>query len=352
MTDRDRWNLRGPVQKCRLQRTWYSRACGADACEVEERGDTTVLEFRADGSLFRQRHHNPDRSESTSTYEFDDAGRLVTVHIESTYRDAVLQAYEYDAEGRLARIIARASEKGDRVVEDYGYDATGCKKKTHYVDLAVQRSDNTAWGVEGADGFYSAPGAATLTTFYNELEQPAQLLFYDQAGRLLSRVEFVYDEAEHLVEEAQTMAEEALPPELLKDVSPAQMETMRVVFGVGEPRRRIHRYDEQGRRSETSSRMGPFVADRKTVVYNDCGDPVRETYENEEREYDVDEEGRLSDNPTREIVSRSEARIKYDYDARGNWVKKVVEGRGGTDQDFSVSSIESRTLAYHDLGHE
>jgi len=53
----------------------------------------------------------------------------VTVHIESTYRDAVLQAYEYDAEGRLARIIARASEKGNRVVEDYGYDATGCKRR-------------------------------------------------------------------------------------------------------------------------------------------------------------------------------------------------------------------------------
>ena len=30
------------------------------------------------------------------------------------------------------------------------------------------------------------------------------------------------------------------------------------------------------------------------------------------------------------------------------WIKKVVEARGGADQEFSVSSIEQRTLAYDD----
>jgi hypothetical protein len=47
-------------------------------------------------------------------------------------------------------------------------------------------------------------------------------------------------------------------------------------------------------------------------------------------------------------VRRSEARFHYDYDVRGNWIKKVVEARGGADGDFLVSSIEERTLTYHD----
>ena len=47
-------------------------------------------------------------------------------------------------------------------------------------------------------------------------------------------------------------------------------------------------------------------------------------------------------------MSRSEARFRYDYDVRGNWVKKVVECRSGANQDFHVSSTEERTLAYYD----
>ena len=76
MTERDRWGLRGPVRTCRLQRTWYSRRCVGDACETEERSDITTLEFRVDGSLARRWHHNPDGSDWTATYEYNDTGRL------------------------------------------------------------------------------------------------------------------------------------------------------------------------------------------------------------------------------------------------------------------------------------
>ena len=67
--------------------------------------------------------------------------------------------------------------------------------------------------------------------------------------------------------------------------------------------------------------------DRKTVTYNEHGDPAVELFEHEEREYSLDEEGRIADSPTRENVSRSEARFRYDYDPQGNWVSKAVEGR-------------------------
>jgi YD repeat-containing protein len=349
MTDCDRWGLRGPVRSCRLQRTWYSRRCGAGLCETDERGDTTIVEFRSDGALARRWHHNPDGSEWTSMHEYNGAGQLVIVRTENTARPVDVQRYEYDAAGRLVRLVARAQDGHDRIAETYEYDATGRKRKTLYVDLAAQRPDtHYSWDVEGTDCSYSAPGAATLTTFHNMGNQPTELLFHDTAGRPLSRVEFLYDKAGHLLEEAQTMMAEMLPPGMLVGMSPARLEAMRSLLGAV-PLRRLHRYDARGHRIETSSSLfGPLGRDRRTMAYNNLGDQIEEISEDEHRDYSIDDQGRLSDSPTKESVSRSEARFHYEYDGRGNWIKKTVEGRGGADQDFSVSTIEQRTLAYYD----
>ncbi len=97
-----------------------------------------------------------------------------------------------------------------------------------------------------------------------------------------------------------------------------------------EPLRRMHRYDTKGRRIETRSQLAVLGTDRKTTAYDDHGEPIKENFEHESREYGIDDEGRFSDNPTRETVNRWEARFHYDYDAHGNWVRKVVEGRDGT----------------------
>jgi YD repeat-containing protein len=349
MTDCDRWGLRGPVRSCRLQRTWYSRRCGAELCETDEHGDTTIVEFRADGALARRWHHNPDGSEWTSMHEYNGAGQLVIVRTENTAGPVDVQRYEYDAAGRLVRLVARAQDGHDRIAETYEYDATGRKRKTLYVDLAAQRPDtHYSWGVEGTDCSYSAPGAATLTTSHNTRDQPTELLFHDTGGRPLSRVEFVYDEAGHLLEEAQTMEAEMLPPGMLAGMSPTHLDAMRALLAAGTLRRQ-HRYDARGHRIETSSSLfGPLGRDRRTMAYNNLGDQIEEISEDEHRDYSIDDQGRLSDSPTKESVSRSEARFHYEYDARGNWIKKTVEGRGGADQDFSVSIIEQRTLAYYD----
>jgi hypothetical protein len=295
MTERERWGLRGPVRSCRLERTWYTRRCGADPCDTDERGDATMLEFRADGALARRSHHNPDGSEWTTTYEHDDAGRLTTARSENGNGLVDLQLYEYDTPGRLVRVFARSQGGEDRIVESYEYSDTGNKKKTLYVDVAAQRpGTHYAWGVEGTDSAYSAPGAATLTTLYNERDQPTDVIFHDTAGRQVSRVEFRYDESGHMVQEAQTNADEALPPEMLASLNQAQLEAVRELFGAGgKPILRTHRYDGQGRRAETRSRIGPLGGDTKTVTYNDHGDQIQEIYEHESRDYGIDDEGRL-----------------------------------------------------------
>ena len=350
MTIRDRWGLRGPVQSCRLERRRFLSRCGADTCEAEEHGDMSNVEFRPDGSLARQWHRNPDGSEWTTTLQYDHAGRLLTVREENTAGLVGVQIYEYDTAGRLARLIARDKDGSERVAETYAYDIAGRKKKTLYVDLATQRPNTQyAWGVEGSDSSYSAPGAATLTTIYDERERPNTLLFHDVQGRLLSRVEFRYDEAGHLVEEAQTKADDAMPPEMLAQLNAAQLEALRTLFGAA---RQLHRYDKQGCRIETRSQLGPLGGHRKTMAYNDHGDQTEEVFEHETREHAMDDQGRLSDSPTKESAKRSEARFRYIYDTRGNWVEKVIEGRGGVDQDFTVSSIERRLLAYYDENNQ
>jgi hypothetical protein len=307
-----------------------------------------MLEFRADGALARRSHHNPDGSEWMTAYEYNDGGRLTTARSDNGGGLMDLQVYEYDTPGRLIRVSARPQGGADRIVESYEYSDTGGKKKTRYVDETAQRPDtHYAWGVEGTDSAYSAPGAATLTTLYNERDQPTDVLFHDTAGRQLSRVEFRYDEAGHMVEEAQTNAEETLPPETLASLNQAQLETVRALFGAGgKPIQRTHRYDGQGRRAETRSQIGPLGGDCKTVTYNDHGDQIQEVSEDEGRDFGIDDDGRLTDTPTRESVSRSEARFRYDYDARGNWVLKTVESRGHADQDFTLSSVERRTITY------
>src|SRR5215469_10700354 len=220
MTDRERWQLPGPVRSCRLERGWYSRRYGTDTCDTEERGDATTVDFRPDGNLSRQSHHNPDGSVWTSTYEYDDTGRLTQMRTETAGGVPKLCFYEYDNAGRLSRVIAR-NGNGDHTVETYEYDPSGRKSKTLQVDVAAQRTDTQyAWRVGGTDSAYSVPGTASLTTIYGNRGQPAQLLFRDLAGRELGRVELRYDDAGRLIEEAQTRAEEVLPPEMLASLNP------------------------------------------------------------------------------------------------------------------------------------
>lgn len=348
MGGRESWGLRGPVHRCRMERSWFSRRCGAGACEIEERKEVGDVEFRADGAPVRRFHHNHDGSEWTVTYDYDAAGRLTAARTDNLAGSVGLTIYEYDAAGRLARVVARPEGGGDRVLETYEYDPGGRKKKTLHVDVASQRPDTQhIWLGEGSDRMYAAPGAADMTTVYNERGQPAELLFHDAAGRRLSRVAFLYDEAGRLIEEAQSDSVDTLPPELAAELNPAQLETVRALIGAGpNPNRVTHRYDEHGRRVETRSNIGPFANSCRKVQYNDRADPIEQIDEDETREFKIDDEGRLSANPTVEKATQSVARFHYEYDLHGNWLVRTVEGRNRVDEEFTVSSIERRGIDY------
>lgn len=308
------------------------------------------LEFREDGALVRQWHQNPDGSEWTSNYKYNDEGQRTALRTENSAGHLALQLYNYDAAGRLVQVIARPHDGVDQIVESYEFDPVGRKKKTLYIDVASQRPNtHFGCGVEGTDSIYSAQGTATVTTLYNESGKPTELIFCNGTDQPLSRIEFSYDHDGNLIEEAQTNVAEMLPPEVLKSLSTAQLETMHALMGApGKPIRRVHRYDEQGRRIETRGGMGPLGWDKKTVTYNHHGDQIEEISEHEHRTYGIDGDGQLTDDTAGKSVSRSEARFRYEYDEYGNWLMKTIESRSDVEQEFTVCSIERRTIDYFD----
>jgi hypothetical protein len=76
--------------------------------------------------------------------------------------------------------------------------------------------------------------------------------------------------------------------------------------------------------------------------YNEHGERIEAIHESTGRGYNLeDDEGRISETPSEERSNRSETFFHYDYDARGNWVRKAVESRTG-----EVFSVNHRTIDY------
>jgi YD repeat-containing protein len=252
----------------------------------------TSLEFRPDGQLAHQHHRNPDGSEWTTTYEYNPADRLFCIRNESSAGQVNLTFHEYDAVGRLTRVFTRPHGTSEHTLETYEYDSEGRKSKTRLADPRIH-----AWGVEGSNTVYPSKGAAKVVTSYNHRDQPAELLFQDQSGGLLSRVDFQYDLDGNLIEETQTDSA-AIPSGLTQEATAAHLEAVRALIG---PIHKVH----------TS------------------------------RGYNLDDEGRVSEVPSEERVTRSETVFRYEYDARGNWTMKAIQSPGA-----ELSTIESRTITY------
>ena len=315
MIDRDRFGLRGSVKLYELRRTWYSRGCGPDVCETQERNDVTVVEFRPDGSLERHWYKNPppNSSEWTNFYEYNDGNQLTIVRGEQGGTIAITRRYEYDSAGRISHIIMPAKDGKQRVAETYSYEADGRKTKIVHIDPELP-SGGTMFGVDGTDAAYGAPGATSITSIYDEHSRPIEHLFHDSTGELVTRIDLRYDERGNLVEEVCT--HQKIPADIVAHISPEQLEAVQMMFTF----RRRHCYDEQDRRIETSY-MVPNDLDRETCAYNDYGDVISQISESSHTEYTIGEEGGPTPKPDSTRSHRSQTQFRYQYDSHGNWIE-------------------------------
>ena len=172
------------------------------------------MEFRPDGALMRHRHENPDGSASESIHEYDACGRLMTVRDGGPGGLANTSIYEYDTDGRMQRMIRRPADGGERVAQTYEYSADGLKQKTDHLEFPEQIGCGAiSWMIEGTDGGYSATGAAAIVLRYDPRGQPVEATFTGRDGRVLARVNLIYDTRGLLIGETQTVSEVFLPEE-------------------------------------------------------------------------------------------------------------------------------------------
>ena len=267
---------------------------------------STLTSFLPGGSVSTSDTHNPDGSVAHSLWLYDATERL----LESNFRlnDGPVEStvYFYDEAGRHQRTVRNQTD-----FETCTYDAHGIKTKQCYL---VFHAD--AYGIEGTDQSYGAPGAVKMITTYDTNNLPAKVLFEDANGHRVRDVTFERDSAGHpLNEEVHFEADSFL------DKVPAEgreefAAELKKVFGETLSRT-TYAYDSRGRRLERTIKFGTLSESRTTYQYDDHDDPVAE----------ITEEG----------TSVTEHRFEYVYDPQGNWTERIVPN----------SNIERRIITYY-----
>jgi len=200
------------------------------------------------------------------------------------------------------------------------------------------------------DVAYSAPGATTSTTIYDEHERPSEVSFYDANNALVSRVEFSRDQDGRVLSERMEFAGPggllgpAFDANMPADERASMMELLKTVFDDQAFSVATYAYDEKGRRIETIRRMGKLSEERVTVRYDDFDNPV------EEVRSDVSREMRMDDGvvKTEEKPSHVQhVRFEFRYDAHGNWTERIVWQRMEPNADERPSNIERRAINFY-----
>ena len=170
MSDVAKWKVHGPVETLRTEfSTW-----DLDQNQWQPAQRSTMTSFRPDGNVSASDAHNPDGSIAHLRWLYDDAGRLA----ESTFRldDGPVSRtlYSYDEAGRHVRTVQLGPDGAQTDLETCTYDAGGKKTKTRFLGLA---GANAAYGIEGTDHAYGAPGATMMTTTTTIGISPLKLSF-------------------------------------------------------------------------------------------------------------------------------------------------------------------------------
>ncbi len=353
MNDRAKAGLRGPVSVCRTDVTTFVRACGPEGCSTqpEERAHWTVTRYHADGRVIETRQSGRDGSEWGASYTYDTLGRLWVVESRDALGARSRAVHYYDATGLLQRVDVTGPDGSESTLETFRYDGPRKTKTRHLDSKRIAADSLVLYGVEGTDAAFSAPGATSMITLYDDRGQPIETTFHDPRDRPVVRVALRYDEEGRLVEVSQTAAiNNFLPPELRARANPAQVQRLKAILGnVKEGWRRTHRYDREGRCVETTTYWGSMGTERETTTYIERNDPSEKKSLRAFQPFSIDDQGRLIKEQqagTAETVV-SEAQFSYEYDERGNWVERVISSRSQPETPFVVCSIERRSLTYY-----
>jgi YD repeat-containing protein len=189
-------------------------------------------------------------------------------------------------------------------------------------------------------------GGGTVTTRYNDDDQPVESLVRDAHGVLITRITHNYANgrltSEILVKENLDLPKEFFEQPSGEQLSEQQERAMRAQMkellsqnGL-DTMERSFVYDDEGRLSRVTMQMGNLRIETSTT-YNDHGDKAV-TVRNQSGSLRVSPD---SPKAAHTQSDRSEVRYFYEYDSHGNWTEK-------TDKTLNRSSYEThRKLTYY-----
>ena len=353
MSDLARWELRGSVRTLRTHFAEWNPETG-DWLPLKSR---FVATFRSDGQLSEIEHHNPDGSVPREFRLYDEAGRLTE---DQWWSNDILTrrvVHTYDVGGRAASAATVDVDRTKHETERCQYDENG--RKTKIVFLAVPETSGATcsagscgimFGVDGTNVAYSAPGATTSTTIYDEHDRPSEVIFHDATQALVSRVVFSRDDEGRLLSERMEFAGPrgvlgpAMDANMPTDERASLMELLKTVFEDHTFSHATYAYDEKGHRIETVRRMGTLSEERVTVRYDDFDNPVEEVRSDASREMRMDDGVVKTEDKPPHV---QHVRFQYQYDAYSNWTERIVSQRLEPNADMRPSNIERRTFTYY-----
>jgi YD repeat-containing protein len=355
MSDLARWGLRGPVRTLRAQFAEWNPETG-DWWPQKIRW---VATFRPDGQASEIEHHNPDGSIPREVRIFDERGRPTE---DQWWANDVLTRrvlHTYDKDGRPVSAVTVDVDGTKREAELCRYDENSRKTKVAFLPVpetggatCSTGSCGTLYGVEGTDVAYSAPGATTSTTTYDEHERPSEVTFRDVSDRVVCRVVFSRDHDGRTLSERMEFADPAglLAPavdaSIPNDERASLVGLFETVFDDRTFSLATYTYDEKGRRVESVRRMGKLSEERVAVRYDDFDNPVEEVRSDVSREIGMDDGVLKSEERPSQV---QHVRFEYQYDAYGNWTERIVSQRMQPDSHERPSNVERRAITYY--GH-
>lgn len=299
MTDREKSGLRGPVRLCETER---------DYVYPDRRWRThTTTTYSPAGLLLEERHRNPDGSQWSIVCRYDESGRILE-RAEPRLAGPQLLLYRYDLAGRLERVVARSADDGERLCEEYRYDAAGRRTATAYPDPALR--DKVHVSLECA--FETSTDAASIVTLFDDRDRPVERVFYEPNGFVGHRILMHYDAAGRLIEQGESEGGGIIRDDL----------------------RHLYLYDPDGRLVEKTMYHYGLWTIHQEFAYNEHGDTV------EERQRQTG--GISGEEPDRSWQNES----SYRYDDRGNWVERTTHVVLQTGER-NLQLVEQRRIEYY-----
>jgi hypothetical protein len=292
-----------------------------------------------------------------TTYSYDAAGRVVKVSSGNEGRSDTTKfdtTYAYDDKGQLLSV---SSSTGDRDIR-YEHYEHGRNQRVEHFPVFSARPDVAIGAISWEDSElrFGPPSGGTVTTTYDEQDRPVEGRVCDATGRLMMRIVRTYDDQGHV--RADKLIPEDMqsnvPEELGKKLNDAQKKAVAKfignAFASGES---TYKYDVQGRVVEKQL-FGGVSGDAITKIsYNDHGDVSDEITVSapsaaSSTEFRIDEAGNMFPAAQSKASEPSQGEVRYtcEYDAHGNWTKKMVSVRPGQGE-FKTSMVIDRTLRYY-----